>query len=245
MSDKLKVKTIIAFTFLFFSILSLSNCKSKPVNVTGQLPKAPAPVAIQPNTSAQKSVYVYGNYFRVYNANRYLTLLEACRRCGLKRVVQGPFGQSQYQRFWTTSGDPKRCDSWNSKGYIQIEFLENKLPTTAKVLIQPQYTGQFKNYSFDGKAQEVWGEAFEITTTARPINENEGFEILVSPSEGLLGVYTMVIRSDEDNHVRDSEIYVTVSYGQSDTQTIITQQLKRLKKRAVSAPRFGCSQYTN
>ena len=242
MSDKLEVKKVIVFNFLFF--LALSSCKSKSVNVTGQLPKAPNPVTTH-TTPAKKLSYSYGNYFRVYNTSRYLTLLEACRRCGTKRVVHGPFGQSQYQKFWTSSGDLKQCRNWTSRGYIQIEFLENRLPTTAKVLIQPQYTGPFQNYGFDGKAQQIWGEAFEITTTARPINENEGFEILVNPAEGLLGVYTMVIRSDEDNHVRDSELYITVSYGQSDTQTIITQQLKPLDKRAVPTPRFSCSQYTN
>ncbi|MDE0091659.1 MAG: hypothetical protein OXN83_00035, partial [Oligoflexia bacterium] len=216
---------------------------SNPVAVTGLLPEAPAPPAEDVEAPAEKPVY--GNYFRVYNANRYRLLLEACHRCGLKRLVQGHFGQTQYQRFWTTSESPKRCENWLSQGYIQIEFSENKLPTTAKILIQPKYTGSARIYGLGGKAQDIWGEAFEVTTSARPINENEGFEILVSPAEGLLGVYTMVIKSEETNHVKDSDLYITVSYGQSESQTIISQTLKQLSERAVAPPQFDCSPYTN
>ncbi|MCZ0933297.1 MAG: hypothetical protein OXJ52_09125 [Oligoflexia bacterium] len=238
------MKTIAHFIILFFSVFALLHCNKDPAVVTGLLPTAPAPdTTVAP---AQKLIYVYGSRFRVYNGNLYKSLLESCRRCGLKRIIRGLFGQTQYQRFWTSSGDPKRCDNWLSKGYIQIEFLENKLPTTAKFLIQPQYTGHARSYSFDGKEQEIWGSAFEIQgALARPINENKGFEILVSPADGLLGVYNLVVKSENTNHVKNSDLHITVSYGQSDSQTIISQTIERLTKRAVATPQFNCSQYTN
>ena len=242
MSDQLKVKTRVNFIILFFSILPVLHCNREPIVVAGQFP--PAPFTTGTETPAQKPGYVYGNHFRVYNSKLYRSLLETCSRCGLERLLQGPFGQTQYQRFWTSSESPKRCENWLSKGYIQIEFLENKLPTTAKVLIQPQYTGPARIYNFEGKEQKIWGEAFEISgVTARPINENEGFEILVSPADGLLGNYNLVIESEDSNHVKDSELHITVSYGQSDSQTIISQALQTQSQRATA--QYSCSQYTN
>ena len=246
------MKTIIRlFILSFVSILFLHCSKNTgsdiPIVVSGQLPVAPKPSlpgAVSP-TAVEEPVYVYGEYFRVYNTSIYRRLLETCRRCGLKRLIQGPYGQTQYQRFWTGHQDPKRCENWLSKGYIQIEFLENRLPTTAKVLIKPKYTGSAVVYDFQGAEQEIWGEAFEIKAQARPINENDGFEILVSPSDGLLGVYSLVIRSKNTNHVRDSTLNITISYGQNDSQTIVSQQLKSLDKRAVPPAQFSCSQYTN
>ena len=243
------MKAIVNFSILVFFVFVLLHCKEnndRPVVVSGQLPTAPNPVATGVGAPLQDPVYVYGNHFRVYNNRLYRNLLESCRRCGLKRLVQGPFGQTQYQKFWTSHENPKRCDNWLSKGYIQIEFLENKLPTTAKVLIQPKYTGSARIYDFAGKEREIWGEAFEVLSlTARPINENEGFEILVSPADGLLGVYTMIVKSENTNHVKNSELHITVSYGQSDSQTIVSQTLKKLPQRAVAPAQFNCSQYTN
>ena len=236
------MKTKFSLIILFFSLLLSLHCNKEPVVVDSPLPKAPAPITT--GSSAQNPVY--GNHFQVYNSGLYKSLLEACRRCGLKRLVQGPFGQTQYQRFWTSHESPKRCDNWLSKGYLQIEFLENKLPSSAKVLIQPQYTGSARVYNPGGKEQEVWGSAFEVSgVTARPINENEGFEILVGPADGLLGIHTLVVKSEDSNHVKNSELHVTVSYGQSASQTIISQTLQKLSQRAVKPAQYGCSQYTN
>ena len=239
------MKTLFVLFSLVCSLFILSNCDGNPVTVTGQLPVGPKHSEPTETTSAQKTGYVYGNYFRVYNGNLYKQLLESCRRCGVKRVIQGPFGQTQYQRFWTTYGDPKRCDSWSNKGYIQIEFLENRLPTRAKVLIQPEYSGHIKSYNLDGKEQRIWGEAFEITTTARPINENKGFEMLVSPADGLLGIYDLVIKSDNANHITGYNLPIQIRYGQSASQTIISGTITKLDKIAVKTPQFTCSQYTN
>ena len=244
------MKTFIKILILSFVSLIFLQCSKKtgseiPIVVSGQLPVAPNPTGTVTDPVIQKPVYAYGNYFRVYNSSLYKSLLETCRRCGLKRLIQGPYGQTQFQRFWTSHENSKRCENWLSKGYIQIEFLENRLPSTAKVLIQPKYTGSAVSYDFQGKEQEEWGEAFEITAVARPINENDGFEILVSPADGLLGVYTMVVRSNNTNHVKNSDLHVTVSYGQHDSQTIISQTLGKLGNRAVPPAQFSCSQYTN
>ena len=246
MSDKLKVKSLFVLFFLVSSLFILSNCDRNPVTVTGQLPAGPEHSEQTETTPAQKPVFAYGNYFHVYNSNLYKQLLESCRRCGVKRVIQGPFGQTQYQKFWTSHGDPKRCDSWSNKGYIQIEFIENRLPTTAKVLILPQYSGYLKSYNLEGKEQDIWGEAFEITATARPINENKGFEILVSPADGLLGIYNLVIKSDNANPVTNYSLPIQIRYGhQSGSQTVISGTVNKLDKRAVETPKFTCSQYTN
>ena len=242
------------------AVVLLLNCIEKsendrPVVISGQLPPAPAPAPApvpvikkdQKSTvkTVKKPVYVYGNSFRVYNSGLYRKLLETCRRCGLRRLIQGPFGQTQYQKFWTSYENPKRCENWLSQGYVQIEFSEDKLPTTAKVLIQPKYTGAAKVYDLEGNEQEIWGEAFEITALARPINENKGFEILVNPADGLLGTHTMAVKSKNSNHIKNSDLHITISYGQNDSQIFVSQTLNKLTKRAVAPAEFKCSQYTN
>ncbi|MCY4321443.1 MAG: hypothetical protein OXC37_03435 [Bdellovibrionaceae bacterium] len=238
------MKSKINFIALIFSIGFLLSCDKSPAIVAGQLPQGPVQVVGDPSINTAPR-YVYGNHFKVYSTNQYKTLLESCRRCGVKRLLQGPFGQTQYQRIWTSYGDPKRCDSWSSQGYVQIEFVDNKLPTTAKFLIQPKYNGYLKSYNLDGSQADIWGEPFEITAEARAINENKGFEILVSPADGFLGVYSIVIKSEYTNHVKDSKLEVEINYGESDGYTVISQTLDKLSKRAVQPARFKCSQYTN
>lgn len=215
-----------------FSFLFVLNCKNENTKIGGKLLGITAP---QQNAVSTPG-YVYGNHFRVQNSSLYETLLEACRRCGTKRFFTNPSGGTTYQRFWVHKTDPKECRNWGSKGYLQIEFAEKKLPTTATFLIQPQYTGPNSSW---------WGEPFEITARAEPINENKGFQIRVNPADGLGGVYSMIVRSDHSNHVKQAVLDVTITYGQRDTQTIVVERLHSLKEKAVKSSPFNCQTYTN
>ena len=219
--------------FLILNVLALSAlwaCNNNPT----QVQNSPPPKTTTPPVKTGEGGLFYGHSFRVQNSSAYEKLLESCRRCGTRRLIQGPGGHTTYQRFWTSHSDPKRCRNWNTEGYIQIHFQENKLPTTAVVSIQPQYTDS-----------NNWGEPFSVTAQARPINKNRGFEIFLNPSEGLGGVHTLTIRSNRSNHVRDSQLNLSVVYGGTDSQTIISQSLSKLTKRAIRKSVFNCNTYTN
>lgn len=209
------------------------SCDNDNKEVVGQIPRTITPPQTQP---VSRPGYVYGNYFRVQNTSVYQTLMEACRRCGTRRFTTGP-GGTTYQRHYVPRWNPKRCRNWNSAGYMQIEFSEKKLPTTATVLILPKYTG------VDSSVPQ-WGEPFSITTTARPINENKGFQISVRPADGLGGLHSIDITSDISNHVERAELNITVTYGSQDSQ-IITETLQSLKEKAVKNAAFDCQTYTN
>lgn len=181
--------------------------------------------------------HAFGNYFNVRDQNSYQRLLEHCRRCGTKRL----HADGSYQRIWTLSdSNPKQCRNWLNKGYIQIEFLEDSLPSRAVVRIKPGYmntsSGQVSN----------WGEAFEATATAQPINQDEGFYILLKPEHGLGGGGNLSIEAQRANHIDDNSLSISASYGnRSDGTSTFEVELVRLSKRAVAKPYFGCDTYTN
>lgn len=231
------MKNLFKNFLVFFLLFFISSCDKENTEVTGKLLKGPSPVQVTTNTLP--TGFFYGNHFSIQNSSLYENLLEVCRRCGTRRIITDPFGGgTTYQRFWVLGDSPKKCRNWNNQGYIQIEFAERRLPTSVKVLIQPRYTGR-SAYAME------WGEPFEISATANPINENQGFQISVNPSEGLGGVYSLIIRSEYSNHVNNSELDVNVTYGQGDLQTIIGESLKSLTGEAVKDPAFDCGTYTN
>ena len=220
-----------------FFLLFILNCNNSSITI-----RKPPPV-INQDFPQQQTVstpgYVYGNHFRVQNSSGYETLLSDCKRCGTKRLINQFGGGVTYQRFWVPRSDPKRCRNWSSEGYVQIEFEEKKLPTKARLSIWPKYTGA------ERLVPEWSGEPFEITTTARSVNENKGFQMVIHPSDGLGGLNSLTVTSDQDNHVKQSELHITVSYGQRDSQAILTERLKSLKGRAVRKAFFDCQTYTN
>ena len=231
----IRIMLVTIFTGCF--VLSVLGCSGKGVNVSGQLPVAPIHTYGQPITG---SGYVYGNRFRVQSSSVYEDLLDACRRCGTKRIINHPFGGgTTYERYWTiNSADLKICKNWSSEGYIQIEFAERSLPTKATVLIQPKYTG--------AQSPFPWGQPFQITTTAIAINKSKGFQILLTPSSGLGGLQTLDIYSDYTNHVNQSELNITVTYGQQNAApSVISEKLQRLIEKAVKTSPFSCDTYTN
>ena len=229
--EKISLIYCLLFTVsLFFA----PSCKNNQT-VAGNLPTTPAHT---PQTTPSGPLYIYGNYFQAQNSGTYKELLESCRRCGTRRFITGPWGGTSYQRFYTLSDNPKRCNNWVGQGYIQIIFKEKRLPTTATVSILPKYTGS-------GQVLNPWGEPFEVTAEARPINENKGFEIVISPSAGLKGVHDLTIQSSHSHHVEDSRLSVTVVYGSVDGPTILSETLIALSQRAVKKATFDCATYTN
>ena len=235
---KRNIKSNWFYKIAFIIICSgfLIACKNDEKIVIGNTPKKPAPTGLNKGLlNVHKPSYIFAGGFNVVNSGYYRDLMEVCRRCGTKRLIQTPYG-STYQRSYTFGlGESlKKCQNWLNEGFLQIEFQENRLPTSAKVLIQPQYKG----------SQVVWGEAFELTAVARPINENKGFEIFISPQDGLNGVYNLILSSNNDNHVKDSDLYVSVLYGPRG-EVIADPSLKQYTKRWVEAPKYTCEQYTN
>lgn len=225
---RLKIKI---FYIIFFA-LSLLSCNSNNTDVDGQLTNAPQ--ADGPVKSVEFAGYPYGAHFQVSHSGLYEILLASCRRCGTERFLDYP-GGTVYQKSWVLKDHPKRCRNWNSQAYMQIIFAERKLPTQAKVLIQPKYTGT-------GYIAKKWGEPFEIKATARAINENKGFQILVNPDGGLGGIRSLNIQSRSSNHVNQSDLDITVTYG---GDTITSSTLKLLNEPSVNAPTYDCSVYTN
>ena len=230
------MKKLFFTIFIGFPFLFILSCKNDGTSVKGYLPDDSPETSTSVTGPASTYIY-YGNDFRVDSSSVYEDLMEYCRRCGLKRYITSQGGTS-YQRFWTwDDADPKRCQNWNSQGYIQIKFAENKLPTTATVYIWPKYTGQ-------RLLRDPWNNPFAIQTTALPINENKGFQIILRPTDGLGGTYDMNIRSDYSNHIQQSNLDITVTYG-LDNQVIISERLEKLSKPAITKSVVDCSTYTN
>lgn len=216
---------------LFAGLVFVSSCNSQKEEVSGLTPKAPKQPALPPSTEAPS--YVFAGSFRVVNSGVYETLMRTCARCGTKRLIETPFG-TRYERYWSLGESLKECRNWLSEGFLQLEFTEQKLPTSVKVLIQPKYRG----------SSDVWGYAFEFTGTAVSINQNKGFEIVISPNQGLGGVHNIVLSSSSSNHVEYSDLSLNVMYGASG-QIFADPTLKKYVSRWVEEPQFTCGQYTN
>ena len=193
-------------------------------------------------TEITPSVLVWGNYFSSTNGG-YSELLERCRRCGRKRVSPSSFGGAVYEvHVPFSSRSPRRCSNWNARGYLQIEFAEERLPTTATVTIQPEYSKGSKRF---------WGEPFSIQSTANAINENKGFQIILTPKKGLGGTKNLYIYSESNNQLDGTEMGVTVTYGEatrsrrSSAPAIISETLDKLTKRTIEKVQYSCSDYIN
>lgn len=223
----------IIFIFSLFIVMALWSC-AKTATVTHR--------AIKP---VKQKIYVkprpigsfFGNTFHVQNSSSYKRLLEACHRCGTKRLITNIYGQKTYQKFYGLSSNPKNCKKWKSQGYIQIYFSQNTLPTKTTVIIQPKYT--LSNSSQGGR----WGESFSVVGTARPINRNKGFELILNPTAGLGGLQSLTIRSEFSNHIKNNTLDVDVMYGGHNSSAIFSQTLPKIK-RAVKKSQVDCHTYT-
>ena len=220
-----------------------ATCPEDQVSTTSS-PTSTSPTGVAPVVTAPVFI-VYAGYFRISNATPvYQQLLENCRRCGTKRWIQGPYGTTEYQRLWTTSNALQRCENWLQSGFLQIEFSKKELPAQAKVLIQPKYTGTLTNYSWTGEQQEIWGEAFEVTVQAQPINKSQGFQIRINPIDGIEGNYPLILESNNNSPTNNSELQVSIKYGEHQ-QIISRPKLTEYQKKWLCKPKYTCKQYTN
>ena len=218
------------------------NCNNTDTIITGGLPQPTHEIVIPETIVTAPSILVWGNFFSSRSGG-YSELLERCRRCGTKRVSKGPHGGTAYQIYVPfTSDSPRRCSNWNSGGYLQIEFAGERLPTTATVTIQPEYVNGSK---------KAWGEPFSIQSTANAINENKGFQIILSPKQGLGGTKNLYIYSESSNQLDGTDLSVTITYGESSgsrrssSPVIISETLQKLTKRTLEKVQFSCSDYIN
>jgi len=217
------------------SMSFLISCDNEKTEVSGTLPQEPitnreSPVNTPPETPA---LHIYSGAFQVVNSGAYKTLLETCSRCGTKRITQTPFG-TRYERHWSLGESTKACDNWLSEGFIQLDFAENRLPTSVKVLFQPKYRGSV----------DQWGWPFELTAEARPINQSQGFEIVIPPNSALGGLYPLILSSTTSNHVTHTDLTISVSYGATNqSQIIMEPRLKKYTDRAVETPELSCREY--
>ena len=204
----------LAFMFITLALFTI-NCGDKgPVSTSpgGGKPTTPG--------TPKKNPYVYGNEFLTLDGTAYEILLQACNRCGRKWTTSNYGGGRSYSKCAPlSSNSPLHCKNWTSKGYIQIEFAENKLPTSATVTIWPLYT--YRN-------QEQWGQSFASKGTAEPINENKGFHITLTG----LGGRALYVESETTNHVNGGSLNVEVRSGTGDRGTVMisADDMPRVKK---------------
>jgi len=84
-----------------------------------------------------------------------------------------------------------------------------------------------------------------LTTEARPINQNKGFEIIISPSQGLGGLYPINLSSTSTSPVTHSDLSLTVTYGPTGQEQVMMEP--RLKEytnhRWPNLQKLTCRQY--
>ena len=211
------------FSILCFALLI--SCDGEKRAVIGSIPKEPTLL-----TGTQATGIIFSGNFQVVNSGLYETLLKICSRCGTKRIIQTPFG-SRYERFWILGESVKKCRNWLNGGFLQLEFAEKKLPTSVKVSFQPKYRG----------SQDFWGHPFELTAQAVAINQNEGFEIIIHPNQGLGGNYNMILSSNSSNHVTHSDLSILVTYGSGEV--LMESSLKKYLNRGIEKSQFSCREY--
>lgn len=247
-------KPILILSLLASLIVITINCSDNDT-VGGVLPPLDLPHEYPPEEEPpvpvpeEPSVYVWGSHFHAANG-AYQDLVESCRRCGLKRVHPGGSFGAYYERTHPlSSGHIRDCRNYSS-GYIQIEFAENKLPTEATVTIQPKY-----QHNSDIK----WGAPFAVTSTAVPINKDRGFQIILSPNQGLGGNKSLIVESISSSHINKQNLEVTVFYGGGSIVSssgsssnvydtaIIIQTLRKNEKQPIPKEKvkYSCLQYTN
>ena len=214
------------FLFVLGACLFIS-CDGKK-EVTGILPTAPT----EPTTQTPAApVHVFYGSYQVVNGGFYETLMKTCARCGTKRLINTTFG-TRYEKYWSFGESLKECTNWLNEGLLQLEFAEFKLPTSVKVSFQPKYRG----------SSDQLGWPFELEAEARPINNNEGFEILISPNQGLGGVHNLILSSNSSSPVKQSDLSVNIRYG-PQAQIIAHPTLKKYVARWIAESPYACGEY--
>ena len=224
-------KQVLKNSFFFvFCLFLLGSCNNEKKPVSGSLPTEP----LVPGSEQTPVIpaYIYAGSFNVVNSNVYESLLTTCSRCGEKRLISTPFGD-HYERHWSLGDSVKACKNWLREGFLQLDFAKRTLPSPVKILIQPKY------FTSSGKKE---GYPFEVSSTAEPINENKGFEIIVSPNQGLKGIYDMVISSNSTNPYEYSNLSVSIKYG-SSSQVLAQFSIKEYTARWKTNQIYTCDKY--
>ena len=224
------MKNALAFLSLIVSAALTANCNGGRGSVTTTAP----PGGTQPPPPPSSNQLVYGNHFSSRDSSAYQSLLQICNRCGRKWLSQNYGGGKTYNSCsWLSSDSPLKCQNWSSQGYLQIEFAEKKLPTAATVTIWPQYIY---------RSHEKWGQSFSVKGEAQPINENEGFSIIIPPSSGLGGQHTLYVESEDTNHVHGGTLNVEARYGGGSGAGVIftADRMPRVKKNPPAL--YSCRQ---
>lgn len=198
---------------------------------TGSIPQAGAP-------HLAKGFVWYGD-FTVGISKEYEELLKVCNRCGILKTSPG----GNFKFNLTLFDSPSRCKNWLRDGGFQIEFAALKLPTEVTVTLQPHYRGG---------STGCWGHPFTVKGVATATNESKGFEILLTPNNGLQGSRNLKIKSEHSNHVKDHTLDVMVFYQQgggnvsSPHSALFTSNMIKQNppgKRAIMDIRSVCRQY--
>ena len=184
---------------------------------------------------------VWGGFFETTDTGRYEELLRRCSRCGTERAT--PYS---YSKEWFLGDHPKKCEHWLQKGYLQIEFLENKLPTDAIVTLQPEYSTYEASF-WGGHAQRCFGHPFTVKGRAIAANKSKGFSIVLTPSNGLGGTESLHITSDSSHHVSNHTLEVSGQYGGESglarRAEILSGILQKQGKKPIAGAQFSCRQY--
>ena len=188
------------------------------------------------NTTHTQTATHFTYHAGFYTSNSaYSDLLRACNRCGRKWILPhtGGLGRPYRKCSWLSRNSELRCENWGSAGHIQIQFAEKKLPTQAKVTIQPKFSGH----------QERWGHSFTAKGTARAINENEGFSIELSSVGGLGGNKVLHIESTRTNHVNEEHLSdVEAHYGNgSEAEILFSVDLLSRQKTVLKPSQYSCA----
>ena len=230
---------------LIFSLLAIlavtAHCGGKK-NVS--IPHSPTTPSTTPPTHLPHPTaptFVWGGYFETKDTGRYKELLERCSRCGTTQVTS-----YSYKKEWFLGDHPKKCEHWLRKGYLQIEFLEKKLPTEAIVTLQPEYLTYGDSF-WSGPAQRCFGHPFAVKGRAQAINKSGGFSIALTPSNGLGGTESLYISSDSAHHVSNHTLEISGQYGGESglarRAEIFSAILEKQGRKPIAGVQFSCRQY--
>ena len=229
------------FSIAIFSVFILAvHCSGQRGRVAPPAHTVPQTESIpQTGTPQLAKGFVWYGEFRVGISKEYEELLKVCNRCGAFKTAPG----GNFQFNWTLFDSPSKCRNWLRDGGFQIEFAALKLPTEVTVTLQPHYSGG---------STGCWGHPFTVKGVATAQNKSKGFEILLTPVNGLQGSRNLKIESEHSNHVKDHTLDVMVFYQGGGgnvsspysalfTSTMIKQNPPG--KRAIMDIRSVCQQY--
>ena len=232
-------KELFVFLVLAISTLPLLYCEG------GGKRRASSPGATPPSTYPSGTTlptapaFVWGGWFEVTDSGRYETLLELCSRCGTLQIT--PYS---IKGALVIGDSPLKCDSWLQKGYLQIEFAANKLPTDVAVIFQPEYSSYG---AWGGRQQRCFGHPFAVRGRAIAVNNSEGFSITLTPANGLGGPENLYIVSQNSHHVSQHTLEVDINYGGEGDwarrSQILSAILQKQGTKPISSVQFTCRQY--